>query len=68
MFDNLASVQQTWHTGPGDEVTVWLVVHYSKAYDSVSHPMMAALFRFICIPTPWIRVLRQILRGPVCFW
>ena len=67
MFDHLASVQQTRHTGPGDEVAAWLVVDYSKAYDSVSHPMMAALFRFICIPTPWVCVLLQILRRPVLF-
>ena len=67
MLDHLASVQQSWHTGLGDEVAAWLVVDYSKAYDSVSHPMMAALLRFICIPTPWIRVLLQILRGPVLF-
>ena len=67
MFDPLAWVQQTWHTGPGDEVAAWLVVDYNKTYDSVSHPMMAALFRFICIPTPSIRVLLQILRGPVMF-
>ena len=67
MFDHLASVQQTWHTRPGDEVAAWLVVDYSEAYDSVSHPMMAALFRFICIPTPWICLLLQILRGPVLF-
>ena len=50
MVDHLASVQQTRHTGPGDEVVAWLVVEYSKAYDSVSHPMMGALFRFISIP------------------
>ena len=67
MFDRLASVQQTSHTGPGDEVAAWLVVDYSKAYDSVSHPMMAALFRFICIPTPWVCVLLQILRDLVLF-
>ena len=67
MIDHLASVQQTWHTGPGDEVAAWLVVDYGKAYDSVSHPMMAALFRFICIPTPWVCVLLQILRGPFLF-
>ena len=68
MLDHLASVQQTWHTGPGDdEVAPSLVVDYSKAYDSVSHPMMAALFRFICILTPWVCVLLQILRGPVLF-
>ena len=65
MFDHLASVQQTWHTGRGDEVAAWLVVDYSKAYDSVSHPMMAAPFRFICIPTAWVCVLLQILWVPV---
>ena len=48
-------------------MAAWLVVDYSKAYDSVSHPMMAALFRFICIPTPTVRVRLQILRGPVLF-
>ena len=47
MFDHLASVQRTPHTGPRDEVADWLVVDYSNAYDSVSHPMMAAPFRFI---------------------
>ena len=67
MFDHLASVQQTWHAGPGDDVAAWLVVDYSKAYDSVSHPMMATLFRLISIPARWIHVLLQILRGPVLF-
>ena len=50
-----------------DDVAAWLVVDYSKAYDSVSHPMMAALFRYISIPAPRITVLLQILRGPVLF-
>ena len=67
MFDHLASVQQMWHTGPGDGLAAWPVVDYSKAYDSVSHPMMAALFWFICIPAPWIRVVLHILWGPVLF-
>ena len=67
MFDHLASLHQTSHTGPGDEVAGWLVVENYKAYDSVTHPMMAALFRFICILTLWVRVLLQILRGPVLF-
>ena len=34
---------------------------------SVSHPMMAALFRYIAIQGPWISVLLQILRGRVLF-
>ena len=29
--------------------------------------MMIALFRHMCIPDPWIRVLCQILRWPVLF-
>ena len=29
MFDHLASVHPTWHTGPGDEVAAWLALDYS---------------------------------------
>ena len=38
--------------GPGEAWVCWVAVDYSKAYDCVSHPMMAALFRFIRIPDP----------------
>ena len=65
MFDHLALVQQTWHTGPRDEIGAWLVVDYNKVYHSVSHPVIAALSRFIFIPAPRIRILLQILWGPV---
>ena len=57
MYDHIASIQQCWDTDPGKAWACWVAVDYSQAYDSVSHPMMAALFRFIRIPDPWIRVL-----------
>ena len=61
MYDHIASVQQRWDTYLGEASACWVAVDYGKAYDFVSHPMMAALFRFICILDPWIRVLCQIL-------
>ena len=67
MFEHLACVRQTWHAGAGNDVVAWLVGDYGKVYDLVSHPMMAALFRYISIPAPWITVLLHILRGPVLF-
>ena len=57
MCDHIASVQQRWDSGPGDSRACWIAVDYSKAYDSVSHPMMTALFRYISIPDPWIHVM-----------
>ena len=62
---NFRPPQQMWHSGPGDEVSAWLIVDYSKAHDSVRHPMMAALFKYICIPAPWLAVPMRILKGPV---
>ena len=58
---------QMWHGGSGADVAARLVIDYSKAYDSVSHSMMEALFTYLAIPEPWIRVLMQSLCGPVLF-
>ena len=67
MYDHIALVQQRWDSGPGDSRACWIALDYSNAYDSVSHSMMTALFRYINIPDPWIRVLCQILLGHVLF-
>ena len=40
---------------------------YSKAYDSVIHPMLRALFYYLQISPAWIHVLTKILQGPVLF-
>ena len=67
MYDHLGSIQQRWDSSPGDSCACWVAVDYPKAYDSVSHPMLHALFRYICIPTAWVHVLCQVLCGPVLF-
>ena len=43
MYEHIASVQQRWDRGIGDGWACWVAVDYSKAYDSVSHPMLSAL-------------------------
>ena len=67
LYNHVGSVQQRWDLGPGESVACWVAVDYSKAYGSVTHPMLRALFRYICIPAAWVHVVCQILCGLVLF-
>ena len=62
MDDHLHAVHSIWR---GQEEGAWLGIDFSKAFDSTSHCLMSAFLIEIGVPTVWVHILKQFLRGPI---
>ena len=64
MHEHLLSVQEIQREG---ETGAWVTMDFTKAFDTVSHPMLEAFLLYAGMPSQWVAVILEFLRGPLGF-